>query len=196
MVSQPAALIGVNRPQRGLQGVEEADDEPARPEGYDAAVAETGEEGLFLINAGSFDLVILDWMLPGRDGIEILKTLRARGTKTPGWPWRSTVRTSIRRPDPSRLAQVSGRQNPFRQQRIVRHRVQPRFALRRRPTHPRPGRRVVARRPARLLAEESQMAGTAAVDARETSRPRGDHCANAEASLNQSSVTFRRSGGV
>ena len=27
--------------------------------------------------------MVLDWMLPGRDGIEILKTLRARGTKTP-----------------------------------------------------------------------------------------------------------------
>lgn len=52
-------------------------------EGYEAAVAKTGEEGFCLLNADSFDLVILDWMLPGRDGIEILKTLRARGTKTP-----------------------------------------------------------------------------------------------------------------
>jgi len=52
-------------------------------EGYEAAVAKTGEEGFFLLNAESFDLVILDWMLPGRDGIEILKTLRGRGTKTP-----------------------------------------------------------------------------------------------------------------
>jgi two-component system copper resistance phosphate regulon response regulator CusR len=52
-------------------------------EGYEAAVAKTGEEGFFLVSAESFDLVILDWMLPGRDGIEILKTLRARGNKTP-----------------------------------------------------------------------------------------------------------------
>ena len=28
-------------------------------------------------------MVVLDWMLPGRDGIEILKTLRARGAQTP-----------------------------------------------------------------------------------------------------------------
>jgi two-component system copper resistance phosphate regulon response regulator CusR len=28
-------------------------------------------------------VVILDWMLPGRDGIEVLKTLRASGSKTP-----------------------------------------------------------------------------------------------------------------
>lgn len=52
-------------------------------EGFEAAVTGTGEEGFFLLNTESFDLVILDWMLPGRDGIEILKTLRARGTKTP-----------------------------------------------------------------------------------------------------------------
>ena len=54
-----------------------------RGEGYDAAVAKNGEDGLSLLNADTFDLVVLDWMLPGRDGIEILKALRARGTKTP-----------------------------------------------------------------------------------------------------------------
>ena len=51
--------------------------------GFSTTVAHTGEEGFFLLNAESFDLAVLDWMLPGRDGIEILKTLRARGTKTP-----------------------------------------------------------------------------------------------------------------
>jgi two-component system copper resistance phosphate regulon response regulator CusR len=51
--------------------------------GFSAATANTGEDGFFLLNAESFDLVVLDWMLPGRDGIEILKTLRARGAKTP-----------------------------------------------------------------------------------------------------------------
>jgi two-component system, OmpR family, copper resistance phosphate regulon response regulator CusR len=54
-----------------------------RGEGYDAAVARTGEDGFFQLNAEPFDLVVLDWMLPGRDGIAILKTLRSRGTKTP-----------------------------------------------------------------------------------------------------------------
>lgn len=52
-------------------------------EGFSTATAHTGEEGFFLLNSEEFDLVILDWMLPGHDGIEILKTLRARGTKTP-----------------------------------------------------------------------------------------------------------------
>ena len=52
-------------------------------EGYEASVARTGEDGFFQLNAQSFDLVVLDWMLPGRDGIEILKTVRARGNQTP-----------------------------------------------------------------------------------------------------------------
>ena len=52
-------------------------------EGFSVAVAATGEEGFFLLNSEKFDLVVLDWMLPGRDGVEILKTLRARGTGTP-----------------------------------------------------------------------------------------------------------------
>ena len=51
--------------------------------GFTTATAHTGEEGFYLLNAEAFDLVVLDWMLPGRDGIEILKTLRARGSKTP-----------------------------------------------------------------------------------------------------------------
>ena len=54
-----------------------------RGEGYDATVAKTGEDGFFQLNAEPFDLVVLDWMLPGRDGIEILKALRARRVKTP-----------------------------------------------------------------------------------------------------------------
>lgn len=58
--------------QAGLQG-----------EQFSVSVARSGEEGFFLLNAESFDLVVLDWMLPGRDGLEILKTLRARGIKTP-----------------------------------------------------------------------------------------------------------------
>jgi two-component system copper resistance phosphate regulon response regulator CusR len=51
--------------------------------GFFTAIARTGEEGFFLVSAEAFDLVVLDWMLPGRSGIEILKTLRARGAKTP-----------------------------------------------------------------------------------------------------------------
>ncbi len=54
-----------------------------RGEGYEAAVARTGEDGVLQLHSSSFDLVLLDWMLPGRDGIAIVKELRARGAKTP-----------------------------------------------------------------------------------------------------------------
>ena len=54
-----------------------------RGEGFEAVMAKTGEEGFFLLSRESFDVVILDWMLPGRDGIEVLRTLRRGGSKTP-----------------------------------------------------------------------------------------------------------------
>jgi DNA-binding response OmpR family regulator len=54
-----------------------------RGEGYDALVARTGEEGLSRLEAEAFDLVVLDWRLPGCDGISILRSLRARGTRPP-----------------------------------------------------------------------------------------------------------------
>ena len=52
-------------------------------EHYDVRVAATGEEGFFLANHESFDLVVLDLMLPRRDGLEVLATLRKRGLQTP-----------------------------------------------------------------------------------------------------------------
>jgi DNA-binding response OmpR family regulator len=52
-------------------------------EGYEVAVARTGEEGYYLLDARSFDLVVLDLMLPGRDGLEILATLRSRDRGIP-----------------------------------------------------------------------------------------------------------------
>lgn len=52
-------------------------------EGFAVASARTGEEGFFLLSTQQFDLVVLDWMLPGHDGIEVMKTIRARGIKTP-----------------------------------------------------------------------------------------------------------------
>jgi two-component system copper resistance phosphate regulon response regulator CusR len=52
-------------------------------EGFSVVLAHTGEEGFFLLSSESFDLIVLDWMLPGRDGIEILAAARVRGIKTP-----------------------------------------------------------------------------------------------------------------
>ena len=47
-------------------------------EAYEVTVARTGEEGYYLLGSRPFDLVVLDLMLPGRDGLEILATLRSR----------------------------------------------------------------------------------------------------------------------
>jgi len=52
-------------------------------ERYAVTVAATGEEGFFLASQGSFDLVLLDLMLPQRDGIDVLATLRTCGVQTP-----------------------------------------------------------------------------------------------------------------
>jgi two-component system copper resistance phosphate regulon response regulator CusR len=52
-------------------------------EQYDVVLAPTGEDGFFRANAERFDLVLLDIMLPGRNGLEILRTLRKREVQTP-----------------------------------------------------------------------------------------------------------------
>ena len=52
-------------------------------EGYAVTLARTGEEGFFHASARAFDLIVLDIMLPGTDGIEVLQTLRRQGTRTP-----------------------------------------------------------------------------------------------------------------
>ena len=57
--------------------------EGLQAEHYDVRVASTGEEGFFLVNHEVFDLVLLDLMLPRRDGVEVLTTLRKRGLQTP-----------------------------------------------------------------------------------------------------------------
>ena len=63
--------------------VAEALREGLTAEHYEVCTAATGEEGFFLASQGSFDLVLLDLMLPQRDGIDVLATLRKRGVQTP-----------------------------------------------------------------------------------------------------------------
>jgi two-component system, OmpR family, copper resistance phosphate regulon response regulator CusR len=57
--------------------------EGLQSEQYGVALAHTGEEGFYLVQTESFDLVILDIMLPGRNGLEILKAMRQHGLRTP-----------------------------------------------------------------------------------------------------------------
>src|SRR5436309_1210151 len=52
-------------------------------EGYEVTTAATGEEGFFQATTGLFDVIVLDIMLPGRDGFEVLRSLRAKGFTKP-----------------------------------------------------------------------------------------------------------------
>src|SRR5262245_46235721 len=52
-------------------------------EGYEVAAAATGDEGHRLALSQPFDCIVLDLMLPGRDGLQILADLRAAGKSVP-----------------------------------------------------------------------------------------------------------------
>ena len=61
------------------EGVAEA----LRRDGYDVELAHDGYEAERALRAGGHDLVILDLMLPGPSGLELLRDLRKRDRKTP-----------------------------------------------------------------------------------------------------------------
>ncbi len=52
-------------------------------EGYGVDIAYDGESGSELASQGDYDLLILDWMLPQRSGLEICQQLRSQGLTTP-----------------------------------------------------------------------------------------------------------------
>src|SRR5438874_13357580 len=58
--------------ERGLQA-----------EGYEVATAATAEAGYELAVGRPFDCLVLDLLLPGRDGLEVLADLRRAGNRTP-----------------------------------------------------------------------------------------------------------------
>jgi two-component system OmpR family response regulator len=58
-----------------LQGLQEA--------GHNVAVAPEGRDGLFRAAGEDWDLLIVDRMLPGLDGLGIVRTLRGAGVSTP-----------------------------------------------------------------------------------------------------------------
>jgi len=47
-----------------------------REEGYAVDTAETGDDGLYKVESWDYDVIVLDVMLPGLDGWEVLKRLR------------------------------------------------------------------------------------------------------------------------
>jgi two-component system OmpR family response regulator len=54
-----------------------------REAGHAADLTADGEDGLALARDGSYDVLVVDRMLPGRDGLSIVKTLRSEGRETP-----------------------------------------------------------------------------------------------------------------
>jgi len=54
-----------------------------RAEGYEVVVATTGDEAMRAVGAGSIDLVLLDVMLPGKDGFEVCRDMRRSGFRAP-----------------------------------------------------------------------------------------------------------------
>ncbi len=57
--------------------------EGLQTEGYEVTLAATGEDGFFLATSQTFDLIVLDVMLPGRNGLEILAALCKHSIITP-----------------------------------------------------------------------------------------------------------------
>jgi len=52
-------------------------------DGHRVTTAQDGDEALALLRGSAFDLLVLDVMLPGPSGLEILRTLRQRDQRTP-----------------------------------------------------------------------------------------------------------------
>ncbi|HSP36997.1 MAG TPA: response regulator transcription factor [Frankiaceae bacterium] len=51
--------------------------------GHQVEVRYTGPDGLLAAGTETFDVVVLDWMLPGADGPSVCSALRKRGVRTP-----------------------------------------------------------------------------------------------------------------
>lgn len=54
-----------------------------RSEGFDVQTADDGEKGLAMAVSGGFDLIVLDVMLPKKNGYDVCRDLRQKGINTP-----------------------------------------------------------------------------------------------------------------
>jgi len=52
-------------------------------EGWAVESAGDGQKAIELLDQHAFDLLVLDWNMPGLDGLDVLRHLRSRGTLTP-----------------------------------------------------------------------------------------------------------------
>jgi len=54
-----------------------------REEGFSVDATRSGDEADELAGLNDYDLIVLDWLLPGKDGIQVCRDLRGRGLDTP-----------------------------------------------------------------------------------------------------------------
>jgi two-component system chemotaxis response regulator CheB len=54
-----------------------------RKVGYETVVVRDGDQAIQALAAGTFDIVITDWMMPGRDGIDVIRWIRGKLTPPP-----------------------------------------------------------------------------------------------------------------
>jgi len=54
-----------------------------KEDGFIIDSATTGDDGEYLATINQYDVIILDWMLPNKSGIEIVKSLRQKSITTP-----------------------------------------------------------------------------------------------------------------
>jgi DNA-binding response OmpR family regulator len=52
-------------------------------EGFTVDVAHAGDDGQYQAEINDYDVIVLDWLLPGKPGIDVCRDLRARGVTTP-----------------------------------------------------------------------------------------------------------------
>ena len=91
VMSDSAAAIPSEAEQTSMRLLIVEDDREAaeylkkalREAGHVAELAKDGEEGLALALDGEFDVLVVDRMLPKREGLSVVSELRARGVKTP-----------------------------------------------------------------------------------------------------------------
>lgn len=77
-ISPPRVLV-VEDERKTRASIEEG----LQLEGWTIRSAGTGSEAIGLLDADAFDLVVLDWMLPDRNGLEVLRHVRQRGNQVP-----------------------------------------------------------------------------------------------------------------
>jgi two-component system, chemotaxis family, protein-glutamate methylesterase/glutaminase len=54
-----------------------------RKVGYETVVVSDGDQAIHALSTGVFDIVITDWMMPGRDGIDVIRWIRGNLTPPP-----------------------------------------------------------------------------------------------------------------